>query len=268
MKRTSQIHSDLQALRKINKMVSIELMGGLGNWMFQIAFAEYLKQIMDSSVRIFIGAYSPHASTDLMAGLFKNWRNDLTGYHSPRWFTEENMSLYDWKDIITKTPEIHIIGYYQNYNYITPSFLHKLNLPTEIIRSYPDMHNTVFLHIRGGDYVNHWKHDVGLHKNYYSTAIKEFPEGTKFSVFTNDLNYAKSMEFLNHISYEFITESEIDSLYLMSQCKGGICANSSFSWWGAYLNPTRKLILPSKWFNTSEDFTDGYYFKEGTIIQV
>jgi len=54
----------------------------------------------------------------------------------------------------------------------------------------------------------------------------------------------------------------------MSKCKGGICANSSFSWWGARLNPNRSIILPSKWFNDSRLYTDGYYFPEATIIDV
>jgi glycosyl transferase family 25 len=54
----------------------------------------------------------------------------------------------------------------------------------------------------------------------------------------------------------------------MSQCQGGICPNSSFSWWGARLNPNRKLILPSKWFNDSNFYTNGYYFPEATIVDV
>jgi len=65
---------------------------------------------------------------------------------------------------------------------------------------------------------------------------------------------------LNSISYSFVFESEVDSLYLMSQCgAGGICANSSYSWWGAYLNPNRMIVMPSKWYTDSR-YSDGYYF--------
>jgi len=48
---------------------------------------------------------------------------------------------------------------------------------------------------------------------------------------------------------------------MMSKCsKGGICANSSFSWWGAFLNPNRTIIMPSRWFNSSDMWIEGYYF--------
>jgi len=248
-------------------MIIIELMGGFGNWMFQIAFCEYLKQLTNSEVKTQITIYSQHASTDLMSGVFQNWKS-LLDNNIPQPFNEENLLPYDWKDIVSKYSSIRITGYFQNYNYISSSFLEKLNFQTEIITKYPDINNRVFIHIRGGDYIGNWTHDIDLFTNYYPNAIKEFPEGTKFYVFTNDIEYAKTKLFLNDISYEFIQESEVDSMYLMSQCKGGICANSSFSWWGAYLNKNRKLILPSKWFNDTGIYTEGYYFTEAIRIDV
>jgi hypothetical protein len=249
-------------------MIIIDLMGGFGNWMFQIAFCEYLKQLTNCQVKTYITIYSPHASTDLMSGVFQNWKECLTDNNIPHHFNEENLLPYDWKDIVSKYSSIRITGYFQNYNYIRPSFLEKLILSNESIKKYPDINNRVFIHIRGGDYIGNWTHDIDLFTNYYPNAIKEFPEGTKFYVFTNDIEYAKTKLFLNGISYEFIQESEVDSMYLMSQCKGGICANSSFSWWGAYLNKNRKLILPSKWFNNTSFYTKGYYFPEATVIDV
>lgn len=269
MKEISQIRLDLQAVHKINKMVSIELMGGLGNWMFQIAFYEYLKTITNSEINLYIGSTSPHSNTDLMNTVFENWKDNLTEYpHNMTRFIEENLRPYNWKDVIETNSDIHIIGYFQNYTYLTPNLLQKLKFPIEIMEKYPNIRDKVFLHIRGGDYLNGDLYEMKLHRNYYPNAIKEFPNDTQFYIFTNDMNYAKSMLFLNNIAHEFIQESDLDSLYLMSQCKGGICANSSFSWWGARLNPTRKLTLPSKWFNDPSYYTDGYYFKEATIIEI
>ena len=251
-------------------MIVVELKGGFGNWMFQIAFCEYLKQFSNFKPQICILTHSPHNSTDLMSGVFQNWKESLTKNNTIHHFNEEFLLPYDWKDVISRFPNIYISGYFQNYNYITSSFLNSLNFinDNEIIKKYPYINNTVFLHIRGGDYLGNWTHDVDLSTNYYPNAIKQFPEGTKFSVFTNDIQYAKTKLFLNGISHEFIQESEVDSMYLMSKCWGGICANSSFSWWGAYLNKNRKLILPSKWFNNARLYTKGYYFPEATVVDV
>jgi hypothetical protein len=83
---------------------------------------------------------------------------------------------------------------------------------------------------------------------------------THFSVFTNDRGYCEKQEYLKDLDYEIIDENELDTLYLMTQCKAGITANSSFSWWGAYLNPNRPLCIPSKWFNDVEYFIGGYFF--------
>lgn len=252
-------------------MIVVLLTGGFGNRMFQIAFVDYLKALTGCQVNVYdAGICSPHASTDLMSEVFQNWKESLVNlnvYTIPN-FVEKDLMPYDWKNIIDKTPNIYIIGYYQNYKYIIPSFINKLKFSNEIIEKYPDINKTVFLHIRGGDYLGSWIHDVDLSTNYYPNAIKEFPEGTKFSIFTNDIQYAKTKLFLNGISHEFIQESEVDSMYLMSQCKGGICANSSFSWWGAYLDKNRKLVLPSRWVNDTNLYTKGYYFPEATIIDV
>ena len=56
----------------------------------------------------------------------------------------------------------------------------------------------------------------------------------------------------------------------MSQCKyGGIGVNSSFSWWGLYLNTNRPyLILPSKWFNESNQYIGGFYFPNSIKIDI
>ena len=248
-------------------MLIVNLMGGFGNWMFQVAFSEYLKQLIGKKVYISIGLKSPHAPTDLMDTVFNEWAYMIRDPNVTNVIHESDTQQYDWKSIVSKFDDLHIIGYFQNYNYITPSFLRKLSLPSESLNRYNNIENTVFLHIRGGDYINCGLLDLKL-DNYYHRAIKEFPADTKFSVFTNDIPYANSRQFLKNISYEIIQESEVDSMFLMSKCKGGICANSTFSWWGAFLNRNRKLILPSKWFNNSATITNGYYFPEATIVDV
>jgi len=251
--------------------VIVRLMGGLGNWLFQIAFAEYLSK-HGVPIKLEVVSKSPHSSEEYMNTILAPWKLDMLPDRmnfilGRQHFMEERLQIYNWIPIVESLPNLTITGYFQNFTYITQSFIEKLNLPTNALNRHPTIKNTVFIHIRGSDYVNHSVHDVNL-DNYYSHAIKLFSEGTIFSVFTNDIQYAQSKSFLKEVSHVFITEPEVDSLYLMSQCSGGICANSSFSWWGAYLNRTRKLILPSKWYNDMSLYTGGYYFNEATILDV
>ena len=82
----------------------------------------------------------------------------------------------------------------------------------------------------------------------------------KFTVFTNDRNYCASQKYLDDIRYTIVDENELDTLYLMTQCKAGITANSSFSWWGAFLGAYQSrspICVPKEWmrgFDTSELF--------------
>jgi hypothetical protein len=120
--------------------------------------------------------------------------------------------------------------------------------------------NTVFIHIRRGDYLNSGTreyHGVDLN-SYYETAInyiKERVEDPCFLVFSDDLDWCRK-----NMPYQVLhCPTSRDELHLMSKCCHGIGANSSFSWWANYLGdrPGRISIAPKKWFvNESIDTRD------------
>lgn len=87
-------------------------------------------------------------------------------------------------------------------------------------------------------------------------------------MFTNDIDYCKRQDFLRDIDYIVIEENELDTLYLMTQCAGCIVPNSTFSWWGAFLNRNRPIYLPSKWFNDAEYNTSGHFFPGSIVVEV
>ncbi len=202
-----------------------------------------------------------HSQQDYMDTIFLEWKHIPRRELPVEVVDEVSYEYREWEFFRSAT---RLRGYFQNHKYISNTFLDSLWLP-----NVPKL-DGAFLHIRGGDYVNHPIHDVGL-AAYYERAVQMFPEGTKFYIFTNDIPYAKTLSFLKKIDHEYSTErDEVRVLAYMKNCTlGGICANSTFSWWGAYLNrENRTLVLPTKWFNDPTIYIDGYFFPGSIKCQV
>lgn len=119
--------------------------------------------------------------------------------------------------------------------------------------------NSVSIHVRRGDYLAPIALDVlgVLHIKYYEkaieTIIKKIPNAT-FYVFTDDVDWTKKNLKIPY-SYQIVSytigATAIEDFYLMSCCKHNIIANSTFSWWAAWLNsnPDKIVIAPERWFN-------------------
>jgi len=253
-------------------MLTVYPKGGLGNQLFQYAACETIAKL--TGRQFYLNTTdtrkTDHSQEEYFRTIFKEFKSLYAEPIDPYTNAYEDIQhLYiDWKSKLNSSDKnVILFGYFQNCKYISDGFCERLSFDTSVLRKFPIHKKAAFLHIRGGDYKNNWLHDVGL-DSYYEKAIQLFPKGTHFYVFTNDIEYAKTKSFLSSISYSFVFENEVDSLYLMSQCgAGGICANSSYSWWGAYLNRNRTIIMPSKWF-TDSTYTDGYYFDDVIKVDV
>ena len=154
------------------------------------------------------------------------------------------------------TNEFEYIGYFQSEKYFkhrreeiinlfrpADSFLDKIN-------SYSNLFNKISLHVRRNDYVKlypeiHTPQSI----EYYNEALALLPQELKVCVFSDDISWCKE----NFIGDRFIFIDEIDyiSLYLMNKMKYHIIANSSFSWWGAWMSESEKVIAPKKWFGNN-----------------
>ena len=186
-------------------------------------------------------------------------------------YLEQNEFVYDKKAL--ETNKWAVSGYWQCYKYVDNvsdklkksfSFSHH-NLDESVLRVIKCIENSncsVFIHIRGGDYAS----NLGAKKlfgnictaDYYKNAvaiIKDKLTNPTFYVFTNDRKYAEDIlqeENVNYIS-DIVSKSYEDwiDLMLMSKCEHGIIANSSFSWWGAWLpgNSEKIIIAPKRWTN-------------------
>jgi len=238
--------------------LTVNIMGGLGNQLFQLAALLHVgKQAHRRSYLQTLVNPSTHSSVSYFDTIFRAFRHLLYDVKPSVRINEPRLAYANWKELLPAL-NTEMSGYFQDWRYVDPEFIPSLSFPSGMPEKYPNVRTSIFLHIRGGDYVGNAYHDIGL-DGYYTRAIALFPDA-HFFVVTNDADYAKMRPFLKDISYTLIIEPELETLYLMSLCAGGICANSSFSWWGAYLNPNRKIVMPDKWFADPALATEGYYF--------
>jgi glycosyl transferase family 25 len=243
------------------KLLTIDLNGGLGNQLFQLAFLLYAAKITNNLY--FLDTLNSPPTKHSSEQYFETLLNKWTPYFckksvNNKLIENSKMISEDWyKKINSISGDIKLSGYFQRVEYINlikDEFISKLTFNKSILEKYPDIKNTFFIHIRGGDYIQNSFHFIDL-KSYYIECMKKH-EDEKFIIFTNDIPYANSL--LPNIP--IIEESEVNTLYLMSESKGCICSNSTFSWWGAYLNENRPIYFPDKWFNDSSMDTSGLYF--------
>jgi hypothetical protein len=151
--------------------------------------------------------------------------------------------------------EHEYVGYFQSENY----FKHRRNDILKIfepsdeilnkVNKYKNIFGEISLHVRRGDFAVRYN---GVHPvqpiDYYSNALKLLPSNNKIIVFSDDLDWCKK-NFIGD-RYVFIDEIDYISIYVMSNMRHHIIANSSFSWWGAWLSEydDKKIIAPKNWF--------------------
>jgi len=165
---------------------------------------------------------------------------------------------------ITKNTRAYMVGIYQEYYYlenicscIRDDFLFDQNMPKSVKKYYLEIigNNSVSIHVRRGDYSGAKAFDICT-INYYRNAINSISklvENPVYYLFSDDLEWVKT-NFVFLREYTLIDNSEyVNSdyydLYLMTVCKHNIIPNSTFSWWGAWLNqnPNKVVICPEKW---------------------
>jgi len=187
-----------------------------------------------------------------------------------------NQNVFDWKD-----GDVNFSGNYQTERYFE-NIADELREDFTFIKGYHDpcqeyidslggRDNVIFLHVRRGSpnltgqrgekwsYQQVQEYHPLCKKEYYMEALKEFPEDKQVIVVSDTIEWCKKVGWFNDdrflfsdSSYEVFQDGAavpyID-LCLMSLCGGGIIANSSLSWWGAWLqNDAGKIVAPDPWF--------------------
>ena len=107
----------------------------------------------------------------------------------------------------------------------------------------------VAVHVRRGDYAKDPNHHPMLKAEYYEAAMEHFP-GKRMVVVSDDFRWCIEQEVF-HRAQIFVGTSNLHDLYLMTKASGHIIANSTFSWWGAWLAESEKVIAPKNWFGSA-----------------
>ncbi|MBF05403.1 alpha-1,2-fucosyltransferase [bacterium] len=275
--------------QKKNKMIILNLKGGLGNQLFQYAFGRKLALKNGSALKLDIdGLERANAVGDIYRpfslGHFAVVKEIATteevrrfkypyGIFSKLWrfvrfrILKKTNTQWDPKHI-NKTGDMYLDGYWQSPKYfedIRDVLLKELRLTaavSKIMTSYQlkiAAGTSVSVHIRRGDYVKNPRvlKEFGICSlGYYKKAISYIQEHVtepSFFIFSDDIAWAKeNIPLSDNTTYvsdpALSTEEE---LVLMSNCSHNIIANSTFSWWGAWLNQNLEKIVvaPTPWFN-------------------
>ncbi|MBP8789836.1 MAG: alpha-1,2-fucosyltransferase [Breznakibacter sp.] len=192
--------------------------------------------------------------------------------HSLTYFHESEIQCYR-PELLNDEVRFPVVldGYFQTEKYfrhIRPIICEMLDIKLSDneyiveLKNSIDKSNSVSIHFRRGDYVNNDfvnKIHGTCSLDYYYKACREIAEEVEnpcFFIFSDDIQWVKenfNTSFLTSFSYVENIPNYYEELKLMSCCKYNIIANSTFSWWGAWLNnnPDKIVISPSKWFNSA-----------------
>ena len=252
--------------RKMDK-VTVKLMGGLCNYLFQIACA-YAYSIKNGK-ELFLTeddsiVVHKHLSTyeetvlskvKLSTSIAANWNR----------FNEKG---FNYTEIPNTEGNVYLNGYFQSEKYfkeygtqIKELFTYPKEYVDTVLNKYKDLleKNTCSIHVRRGDYLKFPDHHPTQNMNYYMRAIKQMSKDSMFLIFSDDIVWCKK-NFPNIPEKFMFIEGNTDSedFLLMSLCNNNIICNSTFSWWAAWLNRNeqKKVIAPSVWFGSAKGFTE------------
>ncbi|HEY9221970.1 MAG TPA: alpha-1,2-fucosyltransferase [Lutibacter sp.] len=263
--------------------------GGLGNQMFQYALYLALKNI-GKKVKLDTSLYSftkMHNGCELEKCFgINNRKINNSKWHllklravlkyKPKSIVYSDLLYFD-RDVF-KTSCKYVNGNWQSQKYfmqiekkIRDAFVFK-NIDDENKKIAVEMVDSISIaiHIRRGDYLGNSIYSGACNEDYYTKAIKAILNkinpcvNIMFYVFSDDKEFSGKFIENFKIPAKLIninnSEDSYKDMYLMSQCKHNIIANSSFSWWGAWLNnnPEKIVVAPQKWFGkgSEENYRD------------
>jgi hypothetical protein len=261
-------------------MIFLSTQGGIGNQLFQIAFALKLSEENNKEIYLLNDHLNPSGGDkrsrelEFLGFNFKKKNLFLPKY---KWFRSKYIKYFkptityiddsNYRNGFINHQRLLLDGFFQDpkelktvRNYLTKIIQNKLRYHNF---NFKDK-NSVAVHIRRGDYVSnkHASNSLGfIGKDYYLSSIeliKQKINNPNIEIFTDDIKWVKNN--LNQIGpYNIISERKMGSnkefLYFFSY-QNFIIANSSFSWWAPWLNCSSEkgiVVCPKKWYSNGKD---------------
>lgn len=238
-------------------------MGRLANQMFQYASLKGIARNVgvDFCIPYYKEAVDDGIGNMLRSELFDSFDLNvsvglLNNGHAP--VVQERFFHFD-EELFSMCPDhVSLQGYFQTEKYfkhiedeIREDFIFNDSILGPCKEMISGVENPISLHVRRTDYVSNSVNHPPCTLEYYDAALKHFEEDRNVIVFSDDPSWCQQQELFSDDRFMISenTDNRID-LCLMSLCDDFIIANSSFSWWGAWLsrNKNKKVIAPSQWF--------------------
>jgi hypothetical protein len=263
------------------KKVIVNIQGGTGNQLFQVARGLALAK--RTGGRLFISndyCRSLKVHTGISSILTSLPETSPVG----RVVIQKGWSFDEHVDEVKEDTNENLIvkGYYQSSKFFKEAIPEVLSLIRPHLRN-PDLRktipgcneNTAVIHIRRGDYLKYKNIHPQLTKHYYLKAIKALRESLtiqKIIVCSDDLTWCRERPWIQSLAKEVIFPplNVIQTLSLMEAASSHIIANSTLSWWGAYLatqrNPLTKVVAPLTWFGPRAGHVTRDIYEESWIV--
>lgn len=247
--------------------VKVKLVGGLCNYIFQIAAAyayslKHNKQlVLTSNDSVVIHKHVSEYTDNILnkVSIVENISNNN--------FVVYKEAGFHYTEIPPINSDVLLDGYFQSEKYfleykneIKDLFSYPENIFNDIVLKFKEKYelnilddsiNYCSMHVRRGDYLKSPNHHPSQDVSYYMKALKKMPKDSLCLIFSDDIKWCK--ENFPEIPGKFIFvegNKDYEDLLLMSLCKNNIICNSTFSWWAAWLNKNENkiVIMPKNWF--------------------
>ncbi len=277
-------------------MIVVRLIGGLGNQMFQYAVGRALSFRLGKELKLDISGFKEYKLREYKLSCFNINASIATQNEINQTIPAQSKSLkaiirkliknynslgveylkepyfHFWNQIIKYTGNAYLDGYWQSYKYF-------LEVDSEIRRDFTLIQelegkaaeilcdikrkNCISIHVRRGDYISDAITSSVLGfcgVDYYRKSIdilKNYVEWDNIYLFSDDIKWAKENLLQDNRVIYIDGINDIETFWLMKNCNHNIIANSSFSWWTAWLNDSenKTVIAPKKWFKDKNKIT-------------
>lgn len=263
------VYDSVSGVKQEQMYISIKMMGGLGNQMFQVAtiYALGFEYGLIPVVKHCLEYNDVTKRKSYFDSMMSKVKNITPHYYDQIEFYNVYEKSFGYNEIkLDNTKSYLLNGYFQSYKYFDKYKTKILELfdlgenekiINNVYTKIAGCYKTISMHIRRGDYLKFADTHFNLGLDYYKNAINylNINDNNLILIFSDDINWCK--ENFNHSNihyvqgtYDINLSEDVVHMKLMSLCNYNIIANSSFSWWGAWLNKNNDkiVIAPKRWF--------------------